>query len=70
MPLRVSDITIVHEIVGGHHMFTSPEVPELHVVNADRALAEGSLQPALDMIERMKARMEARRRMNEVRAYA
>jgi hypothetical protein len=59
--IQVQDIRIVHRVVGSKHVFTSPDVPELHVSHADKDVAFADLQPALDAIGRMKERIEARR---------
>jgi hypothetical protein len=59
--MRKDDIRIVHRVVGTKHVFTSPDVPGLHVSDADKDTAEGAIQSALDMLDRMQERLDARR---------
>ncbi len=56
MLFRTENIRLKHRVVGTKHVFTSPDVPELHVSHADRDKAYESIQSALDMFARMKAR--------------
>ena len=58
--MRVEDIKLVHRVVGAKHVFTSPDVPELHISHADQKTAFESVQPALDLLEQMKRRFAAR----------
>jgi hypothetical protein len=67
MGIRLEDIRIVHRKVGSKHVFTSPDVPELHVSHADEETALESIQSALDMIEHMKDRLRARKDVSDVR---
>lgn len=60
MAFRVEDIKLVHRVVGTKHVYTSPDVPELHVSHRDQATARESVQPALDALQRVKDRIEAR----------
>ena len=60
MSIRVEDIELVHRKVGTKHVFTSPDVPELHISHADEETARASIQPALDLLEQMKERVRAR----------
>jgi hypothetical protein len=66
MAIQVKDIELRHRVVGTKHVFTSPDVPELHVSHADKATAYADIQPALDAIERMKRRIAARRAQDEL----
>lgn len=52
---------IVHRVVGSKHVFTSPDVPELHVSHVDEHVARADIQPALDALERMMGRVHARK---------
>jgi hypothetical protein len=65
MAVQVKDIRFVHRVVGTKHVFTSPDVPELHVSHADEAMALADIQPALDALERIKSRIDARHRQAE-----
>jgi hypothetical protein len=58
MGLQAEDIELVHRVVGTKHVFTSPQVPELHVSHADRQTAFDCIQPALDAIAEVKARLD------------
>ncbi|KAB0264956.1 hypothetical protein [Microvirga brassicacearum] len=60
MSVRLEDIRIVHRIVGTKHVFTSPDVPELHISHADEAIAYSNIQPALDVLEQVRNRVKAR----------
>ncbi len=60
MGLRVENIRLVHRVVGTKHVFTSPDVPELHISHADKDVAYASLQPALDALAAVKTRVSAR----------
>ncbi|MFJ7441449.1 hypothetical protein ACIQW5_27915 [Methylorubrum thiocyanatum] len=60
MSIRVEDIEITYRIVGSKHVFTSPDVPALHVSHADKNVAYADIQPALDALERIEARIRAR----------
>ncbi len=70
MSLRVEDIRIVHRVVGSKHVFTSPDVPQLHVSHADKQVAYESIQSALDMFERMEARAQARGAVDRLKQEA
>ncbi len=61
MSIRAEDIRLEHRVVGTKHVFTSPDVPELHISHADEATARADIQPALDALDRIKQRIEARR---------
>ncbi len=65
MGFRVEDIRLVHRVVGTKHVFTSPDVPELHISHADERVAYQNIQPALDLLDQMKQRIEARRRVRD-----
>ena len=60
MSIQVSDIRLVHRVVGRKHVITSPDVPELHVSHADEAIALANVQPALNVLGQIKARNAAR----------
>lgn len=60
MSIKVNDIQLVHRIIAGQHVLTSPDVLELHVSHADERVARNSVQSALDMLSRMKERTIAR----------
>lgn len=66
MALKVADIRLVHREVGTKHVYTSPDVPGLHVSHADREKAFNAIQGTLDMLERMKERVEARKAFSKV----
>jgi len=53
-------VRLVHRVVGTKHVFTSPDVPELHVSHADYERARASVEPAIEMVARMKNRVAAR----------
>jgi len=55
-----ADIRIAHRVVGTKHVFTSPDVPGLHVSHADKQVAEDAIQPTLDMIDAMQRRIQSR----------
>ncbi len=61
MSIRAEDIRLEHRVIGTKHVFTSPDVPELHISHADEATARADIQPALDALDRIKQRIEARR---------
>jgi hypothetical protein len=65
MGIRVEDIRLVHRVVGTKHVFTSPDVPELHISHADKQMAFENVQPALDLLDEMKQRIEARKRVRD-----
>jgi hypothetical protein len=65
MAIQAEKIRLVHRVVGTKHVFTSPDVPELHISHADEATALADIQPALDALDRIKSRIEARRRQAE-----
>ncbi len=60
MGFQVGDIQLVHRVVGTKHVFTSPDVPELHISHAEEEVARANVQPALDLLEHMKSRVRAR----------
>ncbi len=69
MAVRANGIKLVHRIIGTKHVFTSPDVPKLHVSHADESIARADIQPSLDAIARVKERLVAKRdqaRMTEV----
>lgn len=73
MGVQVKDIKLVHRVVGTKHVYTSPDVPELHISHADQQTALESIQPALDLLEQMKERKAAREAVQEIqreRMYA
>lgn len=51
---------ITHERLANGHLFTSPDLPELHVFHVDEATARAAIPDAVAMIERMKARSRCR----------
>jgi hypothetical protein len=59
--IRAEDIRLEHRVIGTKHVFTSPDVPELHISHADEATARADIQPALDALDRINQRIEARR---------
>ena len=61
MSIRAEDIRLEHRVIGTKHVFTSPDVPELHISHADEATARADIQPALDALDRIKQRIDARR---------
>lgn len=65
MAICVEDIRLVHRKVGTKHVFTSPDVPELHISHADEAVARANLQPALDALEEIQERIRAREAVEE-----
>lgn len=66
MAISRDDIRLVHRVVGTKHVYTSPDVPELHVSHADQNRAFNAVQSALDMVDRMKRRLAATQTMNEI----
>ncbi len=73
MGTQAEDITLVHRVVGTKHVLTSPDVPELHISHEREEVARANVQPALDLLAQMKARVEARetvRRRKRERAVA
>jgi hypothetical protein len=52
--IRVEDFRLAHRVIGTKHVFTSPDVPELHISYADKEVARANLQPALYALERVK----------------
>jgi hypothetical protein len=58
--MRAEDMTIHRREIGGKYVLTSPDVPELHISHADLDVARASIQPALDALENVKARLRAR----------
>jgi hypothetical protein len=67
MSLKVENIKLVHRVVGTKHVFTSPDVPQLHVSHADRQTAFNAIQSALDMFARMEERASAKRAMDRMK---
>jgi hypothetical protein len=49
-------IKLVHRVIGTKHVYTSPDVPALHVSHADQATALSGVQSALDMLSNMEVR--------------
>ncbi len=64
MGIRVEDIRLERREVGGKHVVTSPDVPELHVVHADAETALACVQPTLDTLATMRERIEERQRVD------
>jgi hypothetical protein len=60
MSIRAGDIRLVHRLVGTKHVLTSPDVPELHISHEREEVARANVQPALDLLAQMKARVQAR----------
>ncbi len=67
MLLRVEDIKLEHRVVGTKHVYTSPDIPQLHVSHADKETALKAVQSALKMFEAMERRLEARRSVNAMK---
>ena len=63
--MRAEDIKLVRRQVGMAFVITSPNVPELHVSHPDPVPAAAGIQDALDLIERMKARLASMRMVEE-----
>jgi hypothetical protein len=70
MTLKVEDIQLVHRIVGSKHVFTSPDVPGLHVSHGDRQTALDAVQSALDMFARMEERAAAKQAVDRMKREA
>ncbi len=70
MALRVEDINLTHRVVGTKHVFTSPDVPGLHVSHSDKQIAYDAIQSALDMFARMEERSIAQASMNDLKREA
>lgn len=70
MSLRVEDIKLEHRVVGTKHVFTSPDVPHLHVSHANKQTAFEAIQSALDMFEAMERRLKARRAVDAMKREA
>lgn len=66
-PLRVEDIRLVHRVVGTNHVFTSPDVPELHVAHRDYETARADVEPALVALHEVKNRIRARQEFRDER---
>ncbi len=61
MGIRAEKIRLEHRVVGAKHVFSSPDVPELHISHADEVVARADIRPALDALGRMKQRIQARK---------
>jgi hypothetical protein len=59
--IQVENIKLVHRVIGTKHVFTSPDVPQLHVSHANEATARESVQPALEALGRVEERLQARK---------
>ena len=70
MAIRVDDIRLVHRVVGTKHVFTSPDVPELHVSHADEKVARDAVQGALDALDDARPRAQRRKEFLDFRAKA
>ena len=70
MSLKAENIELVHRVVGSKHVFTSPDVPQLHVSHADYQTAYDAIQSALDMFARMEERASAKRAMDRLKREA
>jgi hypothetical protein len=53
----------VHEVIGGQHVITSPDVPGLYVAHADEATARAHVPDAIKMLEDMAARRARRQKI-------
>lgn len=65
--METHDIRLAHRVIGSKHVFTSPDVPELHVSHEDRAVALSNVQPALDVLRQIKGRIAARQVLRDRR---
>lgn len=63
----MENIRLEHNTVGGQHVFTSPDMPGLHVAHSDYDTAKASVPSAIEMLKRMRdrrtRRMEVGRRI-------
>ena len=66
MGVNAHSIRIHYRKVGTMHVFTSPDVPELHVAHTDEETAYKHIQPTLDLIERMRSRIAEREAVDEL----
>lgn len=57
----MDNIRLEHKKVGEQHVFTSPDVPGLHVAHADYETARASVPSAVEMLERMRSRRAERK---------
>lgn len=46
-------------MIGGQHVFTSPDMPELWVTHADLATAKSEIEPVMQAILRLKGQPAA-----------
>lgn len=67
MTFKVENIELIHRVVGTKHVYTSPDVPQLHVSHSDRQIALNAVQSALDMFSRMEGRATAKRKLDALR---
>lgn len=63
--IRVEDVRLERREIGGKHVITSPDVPELHVAHADAQMALASVQPTLDTLAKMRERVAERKRVDD-----
>lgn len=68
MTTSVSDIRLEHRVVGTKHVYTSPDVPGLHVSHSERETAFQSVQQALDMMDSMRARIDAKNALRSIQS--
>jgi len=47
-------IRLEHKMVGGQHVFTSPDMPELWVTHAELDIAKSEIEPVMQAIMRLK----------------
>lgn len=47
-------MTINHEYIHSHHIFTSPDLPELLVVHRSYEVAQKDIAPSIKIIEELK----------------
>ena len=64
MGIRIEDIRLERREVGGKHVITSPDVPELHVAHSDTDTALACVQPTLDTLATMRERIAERQRVD------
>ena len=56
--MELHEIRLVHRVVAGRHVFTSPDMPELWVAHADLEVAKSEIEPVVRAIRAAKGEGE------------
>lgn len=59
---------LVHRVIGGLHVFTSPDVPGLYAAHPDESVALGQVPEFVEAIKRIESRREEREQLQKLYA--